>query len=98
MGRAVEEIFLLCNDLADLVTGWSMQTLPRGSSMHLKGSCRMGDNPANSVVSPEGRLWGYENCYVAGNAVLGECSSGNPTPASVAFALNTADVIRDAAA
>lgn len=93
LARAAEELVLLSSDMADLVSGWSMQTLPRGSSMHLKGSCRMGTDPVESVVSPAGNLWGYENCYVAGNAVLGEASSGNPTPASVAFALRTADAI-----
>ncbi len=62
--------------------------------MHLMGSCRMDSQVSeSSVVSPEGRLWGYENCFVAGNAVLGERNASNPTLTTIAFALHTADAI-----
>lgn len=98
-GDALRELFLLSSDLGDLVTGWGMQVPARGGSMHLMGSCRMGATAAeSSVVSPEGRLWGYENCYVAGNAVLGERNASNPTLTMIAFALNTADAIAGTAA
>jgi hypothetical protein len=92
--NALRELFLLSSDLGDLVTGWGMQVPARGGSMHLMGSCRMdAAQSSTSVVSPDGRLWGYENCYVAGNAVLGERNASNPTLSTVAFALQTADAI-----
>jgi C-glycoside oxidase len=91
---ALRELFLLSSDLGDLVTGWGMQVPARGGSYHLSGSCRMGAAASpTSVVSPEGRLWGYENCFVTGNAVLGERSASNPTLSTVAFALHAADSI-----
>lgn len=93
-GDALRELFLLSSDLGDLVTGWGMRVPARGGSMHLMGSCRMGAvESESSVVSPEGRLWGYENCYVAGNAVLGERNASNPTLTTIAFALHVADAI-----
>ena len=71
-----------------------MRVPARGGSMHLMGSCRMGAaESGNSVVSPEGRLWGYGNCFVAGNAVLGERNASNPTLTTIAFALQAADAI-----
>jgi choline dehydrogenase-like flavoprotein len=91
---ALRELFLLSSDLGDLVTGWGMRVPARGGSMHLMGSCRMDAvESASSVVSPEGRLWAYENCYVAGNAVLGERNASNPTLTTIAFALYAADAI-----
>ncbi len=96
-GDALRELFLLSNDLGDLVDGWGMRVPQRGGSHHLSGSCRMGAREsASSVVSPEGRLWGYENCYVAGNAVLSERTASNPTLTTVAFALHAADSITGA--
>jgi len=91
---ALRELYLLSSDLGDLVDGWSMRMMARGGSLHLMGSCRMGaTDTTTSVVSPEGRLWGYDNCYVAGNAVLGERNSSNPTLTTIAFAIHTADAI-----
>lgn len=93
-GDALRELFLLSSDLGDLVTGWGMRVPGRAGSHHLSGSCRMDAvESESSVVSPEGRLWGYENCYVAGNAVLGERTASNPTLTSISFALHTADAI-----
>ena len=93
-GDALKELFLLSTDLGDIVTGWGMRVPARGGSMHLMGSCRMDATDSDtSVVSPEGRLWGYQNCYVAGNAVLGQRNASNPTLTTIAFALHTADAI-----
>lgn len=96
-GDALRELFLLSNDLGDLVDGWGMRVPQRGGSHHLSGSCRMAAREsASSVVSPEGRLWRYENCYVVGNAVLSERTASNPTLTTVAFALHAADSIAGA--
>lgn len=91
---ALRELFLLSSDLGDLVDGWGMRVPQRAGSHHLSGSCRMDAVESDSsVVSPEGRLWGYENCYVAGNAVLGQRTASNPTLTTISYALNTADSI-----
>jgi choline dehydrogenase-like flavoprotein len=48
----------------------------------------------NSVVDRNGKLWGYDNVYVAGNAVLAQSNAGNPTLTTVAAALRTANAIQ----
>ena len=40
-----------------------------------------------------GRLWGYDNLYVAGNAVFAVSNAGNPTPMMIAMGLRTAGAI-----
>jgi len=45
--------------------------LPAGSSLHFTGTVRMGPvDDGTSVCNPDGRVWGFENLYVAGNGVL----------------------------
>jgi len=67
--------------------------LPRGAP-HLCGSHRMGDRPdGTTVTDPFGRVWAYENLYLAGNGMLPGSSSCNPALTVVAVALRTADAI-----
>jgi GMC oxidoreductase len=96
ISQAVSEQLWLSARLGDIRAGWSTVLLPRGSSTHVMGSCRMGpSDDGTSVVSPEGRMWGYENCFVAGNAVFASANATNPTLTTVAFALRCADAVRD---
>jgi choline dehydrogenase-like flavoprotein len=39
------------------------------SGQHQAGTCRMGDDPARSVVDPEGRVWGHDNVRIADASV-----------------------------
>ena len=45
---------------------------------HIMGSCRMGKEPSNSVVNPEGRVWGWENLYVSDSSVFPGSLGVNP--------------------
>lgn len=38
---------------------------PPSGGQHQAGTCRMGTDPATSVVTPEGRVWGHENIVIA---------------------------------
>lgn len=97
--RALSEQFLVAAELGDLDSGWASKMIPRGGSTHLMGSCRMGaEDDGSSVVNPEGRLWQYENAYVAGNAVFSTPNAGNPSLTGIAFALRAADDILGRAA
>ena len=58
------------------------------------GSCRMGPrDDGTAVVDCFGRLWGYDNLYVAGNALLAHTNAGNPSIVSIACALRTVERI-----
>ena len=46
-----------------------------------------------SCVDTFGKLRGYDNIYVAGNAVFAVSNAGNPTLTTIAMALRCADAI-----
>jgi choline dehydrogenase-like flavoprotein len=54
---------------------------------HPAGGCRMGDDPATSVVSSHGRTHDHENLFVAGSPTLptGGCTNGTLTFVAVAL-------------
>jgi len=59
---------------------------------HQAGTCRMGDDPATSVVDPLGRVWGHENVRVADGSVHVTNGGVNPVLSIVANALRIADL------
>lgn len=67
------------------------------SSTHVFGTCRMGDDPAHSVVDRHGRSHAWKNLYVADASVF-PSSGGGESPALTinALALRTAEHIRKA--
>ncbi|WKL30112.1 GMC oxidoreductase [Sinorhizobium meliloti] len=48
--------------------GVEPQILPRGSSLHVQGTYRMGESADtdDSVCDPYSRVWGYRNLYLGG--------------------------------
>lgn len=94
IGQAMAEHFLIASDVGEMEPGWSPSLYAFGGSTHFMGSCRMGAvDDGTSVVDGGGRVWGYDNLYVADNSVIGSSNSGNPTFMMVAQALRTADRI-----
>lgn len=65
--------------------------LPNGSDNHESCTCRMGLDPATSVVDPNSKVHGIAGLYIAGNSVLPTLSSANPTLGTVALAIRLAD-------
>jgi choline dehydrogenase-like flavoprotein len=93
-GLALAEHFRIAAEIGDLGEGWYPAFYKPGESTHLMGSCRMGPrDDGTSVVDRNGKLWRYDNVYVAGNAVLAQSNAGNPTLMTVAAALRTANSI-----
>jgi choline dehydrogenase-like flavoprotein len=54
---------------------------------HIMGSCRMGLDPAESVVDPTGRVWGWKNLYVADASVFPGSLGVNPQVTTMATGL-----------
>ena len=57
----------------------SQTVMPLGTCLHLQGACRMGTNSDDSVVDTNLRVWGTDNVYVVGNAVIPNTNACNPT-------------------
>ncbi len=72
-------------------------SLTRPSSTHVGGTCRMGQDPSNSVVDAFGKVHAIDNCYVTDASVLNTQGAGDsPSLTIQALALRTADSIASA--
>ncbi len=58
---------------------------------HQAGTCRMGEDPARSVVDPVGRVWGHDNVRVADGSVHVTNGGVNPVLTIFANALRIAE-------
>jgi len=65
---------------------------------HLMGGCRMGGDPATSVVGPDGGSWDIDNLFVCDGSLFPTGGGVNPSLTIVANALRIADRIRERAA
>jgi len=94
LAAGVADQLEIVSEIADTARGWAPQLLPLGSSTHLMGSTRLGAvDDGTSVADTTGRLWGFDNTFVAGNSVFATANACNPTVTTVALALRTADAI-----
>lgn len=66
---------------------------PQGAG-HIMGTCRMGHDPASSVVDPELRVHGKPNCFVLGSSVYPSVGTANPTLTIAALALRSVPAIK----
>lgn len=64
------------------------------SGWHLLGTCRMGDDPANSVVDRWGRSHDVPNLFIVDGSLMVTSAAVNPTSTIQALALRTADYIK----
>jgi choline dehydrogenase-like flavoprotein len=60
---------------------------------HPAGTCRMGVDPASSVVTPDGQVRGVENLFVADASFLPSSAATNPSLTVAANALRVADIL-----
>jgi choline dehydrogenase-like flavoprotein len=66
---------------------------PQGAG-HVMGTCRMGADPASSVVDAQLRVHGMPNCFVLGSSVYPSVGTANPTLTIAALALRAAPAIK----
>lgn len=60
---------------------------------HLMGTCRMGSDPASSVVDADGRSWDIRNLWVCDGSLFTSSGAVNPSLTIQALALRMADRI-----
>lgn len=56
-----------------------------GTTYHEAGTLRMGDDPNDSVVTPDLRFHGVTNAYVTDMSILPTCGSANPVQPGIAL-------------
>ncbi|MCY9666533.1 GMC family oxidoreductase [Paenibacillus alginolyticus] len=66
-------------------------------TQHLMGGCRMGNDPATSVVNSYGQSHDIPNLFICDASLFVTSSGGNPTNTVMALAARTADYIIDLA-
>jgi choline dehydrogenase-like flavoprotein len=64
---------------------------------HLMGGCRMGDDPADSVVNKDGRSWSIPNLWVCDGSLFPSSGGVNPSLTIQALACRMGDRIADMA-
>jgi glucose dehydrogenase len=62
---------------------------------HVVGTCRMGDDPATSVVNADLRSWDHDNLYIIGSSVFPTIATANPTLTIAALTLRTAAILNE---
>jgi choline dehydrogenase-like flavoprotein len=68
--------------------------LPAGSSLHFSGTVRMGtSDDGTSVCDPDGRVWDFDNLYVAGNGVVPTALACNSTLTGMVTAARAARAV-----
>ena len=79
----------LMRQIWDNAGGHETWVFPRFA--HIIGTCRMGDDPARSVVNAEGRSHDIPNLYISDNSTFPSALSVNPALTIMALSLRTAD-------
>jgi len=85
-------------DAAGATRSWRMPVEPSTWNMHLLGTCRMGDDPATSVVNRDHRSHDVPNLYICDGSSFVTSGRGQPTMTIMALAFRAADKIKAAAA
>jgi choline dehydrogenase-like flavoprotein len=64
---------------------------------HILGTCRMGDDPATSVVNADGRSWDIPNLWICDGSLFPTCGGVNPSLTIQALACRIGDRIQELA-
>lgn len=88
-----------CAELADAAgatKSWRFGIHPSTGGEHLLGTCRMGEDPASSVVDPGHRSHDVSNLFICDGSSFVTSGRGQPTMTIMALAFRAADHIKNA--
>ncbi|MFT3797598.1 GMC oxidoreductase [Microbacterium sp.] len=92
--RASADLRSVAESIGAFIPGGEPRLMPAGTSLHYKGTVRMGDDGgAASVVDDRSRVWGFENLFLGGNGLIPTATVTNPTLTSVALAVRAAPAV-----
>lgn len=92
--RALDEVASLAEAFGPFDPATERAVLPPGSSLHQTGTVRSGTtDDGTSVCGPDGRVWGYDNLYLAGNGVIPTAMAANVTLTGAVTAVRAARAV-----
>ncbi|MET8076585.1 GMC oxidoreductase [Streptomyces sp. NPDC005303] len=92
--RALDEVRRVAEEFGAFDPATEATVLPPGSSLHLTGTVRAGvTDDGTSVVDPDGRVWGFDNLYLAGNGVVPTAMAANVTLTGAVTAVRAARAV-----
>ena len=84
-------------DAAGAAKTWKQPVAPTNFGVHLLGTCRMGNDPATSVIDKTHRTHDIPNLFICDGSSLVTSTRGQPTMTIMALAFRAADQIKAAA-
>ncbi len=94
IARALDEVRSLAEEFGPFDPATECAVLPPGSSLHLTGTVRAGAvDDGTSVCDPDGRVWGHDNLYLAGNGVIPTAMAANVTLTGAVTAIRAARAV-----
>jgi choline dehydrogenase-like flavoprotein len=91
IGQALAEVRSMAEEFGPFDPATERALLPPGSSLHLTGTVRAGvADDGTSVCDPDGRVWGFNNLYLAGNGVIPTAMAANVTLTGAVTAVRAA--------
>ncbi|MEV0638378.1 GMC oxidoreductase [Streptomyces sp. NPDC050619] len=96
IGRALDDVRSIAKEFGPFDPATERALLPPGSSLHLTGTVRAGlADDGTSVCDPDGRVWGYDNLYLAGNGVIPTAMAANVTLTGAVTAIRAARAVTE---
>jgi choline dehydrogenase-like flavoprotein len=89
MTERVMELF----DASGANPTWHVPVAPQQFAVHLLGTCRMGNDPKNSVINPDHRTHDVKNLFLCDGSSLVTSGRGQPTMTIEALAFRASDRI-----
>jgi choline dehydrogenase-like flavoprotein len=97
MASFLQQHSLQILDAAGATRTWGWPVTPAQGGNHLLGTCRIGDDPATSVVDRYHRSHEVRNLFICDGSSMVTSGRGQPTMTIMALAFRAAEHIANAA-